>query len=107
MNYKEANRLVNASTALVAEKFEEVYPDTFVKCKTIDPEMYRNANPCMYSWYMSVIRGINELNFSPQYSQTLEEAMEGDWSCVERFFDDLKEAEDALHFLIENVQLKY
>jgi len=107
MNYKEANMLVTASTALIAEKFAQVYPDTFVKCQTIDPEMYRNANPCMYSWYMGVVRGMSDLSFSPQYSQTLEETLEGDWSCVKRFVEDLQEADDPLHFLIENVQLKY
>ena len=106
MNYKEANKLINASIALVAERFEEVFPDAFVKVKTIKPEEYKNANPCMYSWYMAVVRGMGELDFSPAYSQTLEETLEGDWSCVDRFVADLQETDDFLKFLIEHVKIK-
>lgn len=107
MNYEEAHKMINASTALIAETFEQIYPDIFVKVKTLKAEEYRNANPCMYSWYMGVVRGINDVALSPEYSQTHEETLEGDWSCIKRFFDDLQDAESPLHFLIENVQLKY
>ena len=106
MNYGEAHTLINGSMALIAEKFEEVYPDTFIKSKTLDPETYKNANPCMYSWYMAVVRGISEVNLSPQYAQTEEEHTNNDWSSIERFISDLQDAEDFLHFVIEHVQIK-
>lgn len=105
MNYEEANTMINGSLALVAEKFEEIFPDAFVKIKTIKPEEYNNANPCMYGWYMALLRGITSLQFSPKYSQTDEESMESDWSCVHRFFTDMMEAEDFLRFVVENVRI--
>lgn len=106
MNYKEANELINVSIALVAERFEEVFPDVFVKVKTIKPEEYQNANPCMYSWYMAAVRGMCELNFSPTYYQTDEEALAGDWSCIDRFVANLQETNDFLKFLIEHIKIK-
>jgi len=106
MNYKEANKLINASIALVAERFEEVFPDAFVKVKTLKPEEYENANPCMYSWYMAVVRGMCEFSFSPMYGQTEEEHLDNDWSCVDRFVADLQETDDFPKFLIEHVKIK-
>ena len=106
MNYAEAQQMINGSMALVAEKFEETFPDTFLKSKTTKPEEYKNANPCMYSWYMAAVRGISAPHLSPQYSQTLEETLDGDWSCIHRFFKDMMATDDFLHFIIEHVRIQ-
>jgi hypothetical protein len=107
MDYSEAHELVNKTILpAINTGFRRVLPDTFVKCTTRDEEVYRNANGCMYRWYMAAISGVSKLNFSPKYSQTKEEMIEGDWSSVQRFYDDMLVASDFLKFLIENVEIQ-
>jgi hypothetical protein len=37
---------------ILHDRFEETFPDTFVKCQTLDKEVYNKANGSMYSWYI-------------------------------------------------------
>lgn len=107
MNRKEAQEVAKKIARYVNHEFKEIYPDAFVHCTTDDPEVYNISNPCMYSWYLRALDGIQNLDFSPSYQQTDEEAMESDWSCVERFFLDIVRTDDFLKFLIENVKIGY
>ena len=107
MNRKEADEVAKWIMKYVNHKFKNIYPDAFVHCTTDDPEIYKSANPCIYSWYLKAVRGINNLDFSPKYQQTDEETVESDWSCVEKFFVDMWHTDDFLKFLIENVKIGY
>ena len=107
MNRKEADEIAKKIAIYVNVKFVEIYPDAFVHCTTDDASIYKEANPCMYTWYLRGLRGIQNLDFSPKYEQTDEETVESDWSCVNRFFMDMKMCDDFLKFLIENVRLGY
>lgn len=107
MNRKEAYEVAQKIRKYVNHKFKDIYPDAFVHCNTNDPETYKSANPCMYSWYLRALNGILDLSFSPRYQQTDEERIESNWDCVQRFFVDMKDTNDFLKFLIENVKIGY
>lgn len=107
MNRKEADEVAEKIAVYVNHKFKDIYPDAFVHCSTTDPEIYRSANPCMYSWYLKAVNAIRNSDFSPKYQQTYDEGIESDWSCVERFFVDIWHTDDFLKFLIENVKIGY
>lgn len=107
MDRQEAHSVAEKIARHVRVKFEEIFPDAFVHCSTDDPDIYKVANPCMYSWYLKALNGVLNLDFSPKYQQTDEERLESDWSCVQRFLDDIRLSDDFLKFLIENVRIGY
>lgn len=104
MNSKEVDKITRKIAKYVAHKFKDIYPDAFVHCTTTDLKTYKNSNPCIYSWYLKALNGIQNLDFSPQYQQTDEECFESNWDCVERFFLDITKTDNFLKFLIENVK---
>lgn len=97
--YKEIIPLINLY-------FRDAYPDTFVKSSTRDKKIYQNANPSMYGWYTIIINRVSNMDFSPKYSKTMKESVNSDWSCVNRFYQDLKDCDDWLYFIINNVNPK-
>lgn len=107
MNRKEAHEVAQNIAKYVNNQFKDIYPDAFLHCTTKDPEIYRNANPCMYSWYLKAVKAIQNLDFSPRYQQTDKERIVSDWSCVETFFVDMRHTDNFLKFLIENVKIGY
>lgn len=107
MNRKEAHKVAQNIAKYVNNQFKDIYPDAFLHCTTKDPEIYKSANPCIYSWYLRALNGILDLDFSPKYQQTYDETIESDWSCVETFFVDMKHTNNFLKFLIENVKIGY
>ena len=107
MNSKEAHEVAKKIVIYVNHQFKDIYPDAFVHCTTTDPEIYKSANPCIYSWYLKAVNAINNLDFSPKYQRTYDETIESDWSCVKTFFVDMRHTDDFLKFLIENVRIRY
>jgi hypothetical protein len=108
MDYREARILIEYTILpQISNGFLELFPDTFVKCNTLDSKIYNEANGCMYRWYMATINGINRMNFSPKYSQTRQEMINNDHSCVKRFADDLLTTDNFLGFIVENVMIDF
>ena len=90
---------------ILDKKFLATYPDVFIKCLTRDAEVYKASNGCMYSWYIFILNKFVPYNLSPEYSQTMEEIIESDWSCVERFVDDFEKDENWERFLFKNISI--
>jgi hypothetical protein len=106
MNYSEAKILViDHILREIHDMFILTYPDMFIKCNTTDQLVYKQANGCMYKWYLATINAVDRLSFSPKYSQTKEEIIRNDWSCVQRFYDDMLCCENFVRFIIENVEI--
>ena len=97
----------------LAEKFKEIlhnkfinsYPAIFLKSVTKDPIIYKNANGCMYSWYIMILNNFSVHRLSPEYSQTKDESIKSNWSCAERFLKDFENSDCWQSFLIGNMQL--
>jgi len=104
--YDEANQLIHKEIIpLLREKFIEIYPDTFIKSTTSIKEEYENANGCMYSWYILICNNIIHFKFSPKYHQTNDEAYEGNYDFIKRFYKDIKNTKNFPKFLIENIYI--
>ncbi len=108
MNYSEAQTFFETDfREPLMSKFLESYPDIFVNSRTLDKEVYRNSNPCMYSWFIFIANKVSFTNLSPKYRQTEDEFYNSDWSCVKRFVEDFKSSKDWQSFLFENTKINY
>lgn len=106
MNYSDAKKLVNFKILIdIHDMFIKTYPDMFLKITTTDQTVYDQSNGCMYNWYIATINAVDRLKFSPKYSQTREEIINNDWSCVQRFHDDMLNCENFIKFIVENVEI--
>ena len=106
MNYLDAKSLVRYNIIPnIHDMFLKTYPDMFIKSTTSDQVVYDQANGCMYAWYMAAINGVDRLRLSPYYSQTRSEIIDNDWSCIQRFYDDMIGCENFVQFIIENVEI--
>ena len=108
MNYLEADELIEKKILVeIHRRFEDKFPDVWIKSTTDCKETYERANGCMYKWYMKTISAVSSKDFSPKYQQTYDETINSDWSVVQRFYDDLLVVEDFLKFIVENVMIGY
>jgi hypothetical protein len=108
MNYLEAEELIEKKILPeIHRRFEDKFPDIWIKSRTDCKEVYEQANGCMYKWYIKTISAISKKDFSPKYQQSYNEVVSSDWSVVQRFYDDLLTTEDFLKFIVENVMIGY
>jgi hypothetical protein len=89
------------------KKFIEKYPDTFVCSTTTDEQIFKNCNPNMYSWYMLFCNSLYSIpSTHGKYKRTHAEESHSDYSRFKTMFEDFKNAEDWLGFLIQYVKVK-
>ena len=86
------------------DRLEETYPNMYVVVNTRDPKEYRKANPSMYRWYMEMSRAMLNMNIRHVDQRTEEDHINSEYACIERFHQELKETENVLKFLIENLR---
>jgi len=93
---------------ILHSKFEESYPDTFVKCNTRDKEIYESANGCMYNWFIKIINEMYGGHFSPKYTPKFsDELLTCDYSIIYDFINDLNNSDNWQSFIIENVNIGF
>ncbi|MDD5649092.1 MAG: hypothetical protein PHF86_01555 [Candidatus Nanoarchaeia archaeon] len=105
MNYLDAQKEEDRFNKILHNKFINNYPDTFIKNSTRNKEEYDSANGCMYSWFIILINAFSHFNFSPKYSQTKNEIINSDWSCVKRLVDDFEKEDNWQSFIIEHIKI--
>lgn len=105
MDYLDAQKEFDRFSKILNKKFINSYPDTFIKCSTKNKEEYESANGCMYSWFILLLNAFSKFNFSSKYSQTKDELINSNWSCIKRFVDDLEKEENWQKFIIENINI--
>lgn len=104
MKYQDIEVQKDRFNKVLRERFLSNYPDTFIKCTTRNKEEYESANGAMYSWYMKLVN-ISLTNLSPKYTQTNEEAINSDWSCIGRFVDDFEKCDNWQSFIFNHITI--
>ena len=94
---------------ILHKRFLETYPETFIKSKTLDAEVYKNANGAMYSWYIVFINSFNEYRLEGEYKHTSEDIINNvnHQTKVDKFLNDLSEVDNWIEFLIRYMPSKY
>lgn len=91
---------------ILHEKFEETFPDTFVKCRTLDKDLYDSSNGSMYSWYMTFVNCFSGSSLEGKYKRTRED-MINSVNHVDEFLSDLQKEKHWIKFLVEFMPSNY
>lgn len=93
MHYHEAREFMsNTFFATLRDTFLSVFPDVFVKSKTLDEQVYKNATPHPYKQYMYFSNKLMELPETPTvYERNYENG--GSYEFVKKMHDDFFEIE--------------
>lgn len=88
-------------------KFHEQFPEYFIRCKTLDKEVYDSVNKSGYSYYLAIINSIkvgcfeNSFKIDDYYEtigiNVIEER--------QRLYDSLNECKDIRIWCFNNIQL--
>ena len=101
MNYVEAEEYINTKfIPTIRSIFIDEYPDTFIKSKTEDIEIYNSSNGNMYSWYMLIINSLYKLSIPVKYSEYYGT---NDYTWVIMMYNDLEKSNNKMKWFIENL----
>ncbi len=100
MNIYEAKKFIeDIFLKSIADAFIEKWPDTFVKCSTLDKEIYDKSNGHMYHWYWTISNKLLTLPETPGiYEQTAEDNYS--YAFIKKMHDDFLKCEDKIVFLL-------
>ena len=88
-------------------KFHEQFPEYFVKCKTLDKEVYDSVNKSGYSYYLAIINSIKVGCFENSFK--IDDFYETIGIDVvkerQRLYNSLNDCKDIRIWCFDNIQL--
>ena len=101
MNYTEAIEFIREKfIPLLYKRFNETWPDTFVKCSTKDLDVYEKANGNMYSHYIKYINSLMDLNRPDRFKDSYK-----DFNYIKTLYEECKATDNFAKWCIENFEI--
>ena len=91
----------------ISRKFNEQFPGYFIRCKTLDKNIYDTANKSGYSYYIRILNADKHCCFENSYKIADYYETQGIdiLSERQRLFDSLNNCNDIRIWCFDNIQL--
>lgn len=99
MTYDEAREFVeNTFAPEIRNVFLEIWPDIFVRSRTLDKQIYDKSNGHMYEWYFMILNKLQNLPETPCIYEF--QFNDNGYDYIQKMYNDFKQSKDKLKFLL-------